>query len=90
MISQATENTQYEAKFSEYQKVVITLVRNLEKLRDFSKNMKLEKSIKLIDDVIEKVKQKSFTVAVVGEFKRGKSTFINALLGQNILPSDIE
>lgn len=26
---------------------------------------------------------------VVGEFKRGKSTFINALLGEEILPSDV-
>jgi predicted GTPase len=30
-----------------------------------------------------------FRVAVVGEFKRGKSTLINALLGQEILPADI-
>ncbi|MEC7987982.1 MAG: dynamin family protein [Myxococcota bacterium] len=29
------------------------------------------------------------SVAVVGEFKRGKSTFINALLGRSVLPSDI-
>lgn len=27
-----------------------------------------------------------FTVAVVGEFSRGKSTFLNELLGQNVLP----
>ena len=90
MASQSINSPQYEANFVEHQKVVITLVRNLEKLRDFSQKMKLEKSIQLIDEVLEKVKQKSFTVAVVGEFKRGKSTFINALLGQNILPSDIE
>ncbi|NJL10315.1 MAG: dynamin family protein, partial [Calothrix sp. SM1_7_51] len=31
----------------------------------------------------------TFTIAVFGEFNRGKSTFINALLGQEILPSDI-
>ena len=31
----------------------------------------------------------SFYVAVVGEFKRGKSTLLNALLGQNILPTDV-
>jgi len=29
------------------------------------------------------------TVAVVGEFKRGKSTFINALIGHEILPEDV-
>lgn len=34
--------------------------------------------------------QKNFyTVVVLGEFKRGKSTFVNALLGNSILPMDI-
>lgn len=30
-----------------------------------------------------------YTVVVVGEFKRGKSTFINAILGDEILPVDV-
>lgn len=30
-----------------------------------------------------------FTVVVLGEFKRGKSTFINALLGTKLLPMDV-
>jgi GTP-binding protein EngB required for normal cell division len=30
-----------------------------------------------------------FNVAVVGQFKRGKSTLINALIGRELLPSDI-
>lgn len=30
-----------------------------------------------------------FTVVVLGEFKRGKSTFVNALLGTPLLPMDI-
>lgn len=30
-----------------------------------------------------------FTIVVVGEFKRGKSSFINALLGESILPTDV-
>ena len=29
-----------------------------------------------------------FSAAVVGEFKKGKSSLINALLGQKVLPSD--
>jgi GTPase SAR1 family protein len=37
----------------------------------------------------ERVEERRFTVAVLGEFKRGKSTFINALLGDQVLPSDI-
>lgn len=37
----------------------------------------------------EKIVNKSYRVAVVGEFKRGKSSLINALLGSEILPADI-
>lgn len=33
------------------------------------------------------LKRESFKVLVVGEFKRGKSTFINALLGEEVLPA---
>jgi len=31
----------------------------------------------------------SFRLAVLGQFKRGKSTFLNALLGEDLLPTDI-
>ncbi len=31
----------------------------------------------------------AFHLAVLGQFKRGKSTFLNALLGENLLPTDI-
>lgn len=34
-----------------------------------------------------RLQNETFKVLVIGEFKRGKSTFINALLGEQILPS---
>lgn len=34
-------------------------------------------------------KDNPFTVVVIGDFKRGKSTFINALLGEEIAPTDV-
>lgn len=37
--------------------------------------------------LIDQLKQSAFKVLVVGEFSRGKSTLINALLGEEILPS---
>ena len=69
--------------------VVITLITDLERLRTITKRLKLDSSVELIDDVIDRVKQQAFSVAIVGEFKRGKSTLINALLGADILPADI-
>ena len=33
-----------------------------------------------------KIESATFNLAVVGEFKRGKSTLVNALIGDNLLP----
>ncbi|MGH3090097.1 MAG: dynamin family protein, partial [Rubrobacteraceae bacterium] len=38
----------------------------------------------------EKLKENSYKVLVVGEAKRGKSTFVNALIGRDILPTDVD
>ncbi|WP_407384377.1 dynamin family protein [Ruminococcus sp.] len=35
------------------------------------------------------IKSRTYRVAVIGEFKRGKSSLINALIGAGILPTDI-
>ena len=77
------------SSFVDYKRSVLTLSADLKRLRDFSEKLALENSIKLIDSVLKRIEDDSFSVAVVGEFKRGKSTFINALLGQEILPADI-
>ena len=42
-----------------------------------------------IIDNKELIKSKKYNVAVMGEFKKGKSSLINALLGSNILPADV-
>jgi len=36
-----------------------------------------------------KLQEEAFNLVVLGQFKRGKSTFINALLGESILPTAI-
>lgn len=41
------------------------------------------------DERIRGRKNDPFTIVVVGEFKRGKSTFINALLGEEIMITDV-
>jgi len=83
-----TENSAF-GSFINYKKVVMTLVNDLERLKEFSQNLELQKTVQLINTVLQKIKNESFSIAIVGEFKRGKSTFINALLGQDILPSDV-
>ena len=39
--------------------------------------------------IAERVKEGRFYVACIGQFKRGKSTLINALIGEAILPTGI-
>jgi len=38
----------------------------------------------------DKLRENSYKVLVVGEAKRGKSTFVNALIGRDILPTDVD
>lgn len=40
-------------------------------------------------DLEERLREERFHLAVLGQFKRGKSTFLNALLGENLLPSSV-
>jgi small GTP-binding protein len=37
-------------------------------------------------DLVRKLEEDRFHLVVVGEFNHGKTTFVNALLGQNVLP----
>ena len=41
-----------------------------------------------LEEELERIKTKKYQVAVVGEFRRGKSSLINALLGLPVLPAD--
>lgn len=45
-----------------------------------------EKWLRRIVEEQNRIKTRRFRVAVVGEFKRGKSSFVNALLGKRVLP----
>jgi GTPase Era involved in 16S rRNA processing len=76
--------------FIDYDKTRINSLAALKRLRNIAKAVELEPSvIELIDKALERNERHKFSIAVVGEFKRGKSTFINALLGKEVLPADI-
>jgi tRNA U34 5-carboxymethylaminomethyl modifying GTPase MnmE/TrmE len=53
--------------------------------------LKMKEESETIEDLITRLSSDSFKVLVIGEFSRGKSTFINALLKAKIeiLPTDI-
>lgn len=42
-----------------------------------------------VKNLAEKLQKKDVTIAVIGQFKRGKTTMVNSILGQKILPTGI-
>ncbi len=48
-----------------------------------------DRELAVIDEMMDKLQARRYTLAVVGEFNRGKSSLINALLGMSVLPADI-
>lgn len=86
---QAEDQEAQQQKAEGYRKVLATLISDLEVLRHYSQVLSLNSSAQDIDKFVKRVQSQSFSVAVVGEFMRGKTTLINALLGQDILPTDI-
>lgn len=42
-----------------------------------------------LDELKKDIQSDFYTIVVVGEFKHGKTTFVNALLGDDILPVDV-
>ena len=49
----------------------------------------LERNIEDLTLASQNLRQGVFRLLVLGDMKRGKSTLLNALLGENLLPSDV-
>ena len=75
--------------YAAYKQTVSDLSDCLAQLKEYSEELELSNTAKSIADTIEKIAHEHFEVAIVGEFKRGKSTLINALLGEEVLPADV-
>jgi small GTP-binding protein len=50
-------------------------------------DLKVWSKVAAVKEVQRQMKEEKFKIVVVGEFSRGKSTFINALLGHKMLPA---
>jgi GTPase SAR1 family protein/flagellar capping protein FliD len=73
----------YEVFQKQRQSLFNLLKQQIEVLR--SLDMKVEEET--LQQLQTRVQQDNFKVLILGRFKAGKSTFINALLGQEILPA---
>ena len=75
--------------YASYKETVKGLTENLKSLLGLSEEIALVNTAESIRETLEKTAEEHFEVAIVGEFKRGKSTLINAMLGQEVLPADV-
>jgi len=60
---------------------------NIERLKKYFEIYPDKKAEKEIDDLVTKLNNQEYKIAVVANMSAGKSTFINALFGQEVLPS---
>ncbi|MBE9009566.1 dynamin family protein [Pseudanabaenaceae cyanobacterium LEGE 13415] len=63
--------------------------RELTELINSIEHESFDQALSEIAQLTEKVRSQSFRVAVVGEFSQGKSTLLNALLGEKIQPTRV-
>ena len=70
-----------------YLKKKQTLLKALDVVKNVSLSLNSYDKIKEIEKTESALNAEMFRLAIVGEFSRGKSTLINALLGRKLLPS---
>ncbi|MHB8232401.1 MAG: dynamin family protein [bacterium] len=69
-----------------YLKTKSGLIKSLTRLENTASSERVKAAAQLLST---KLQADVFSLVVVGQFKRGKSTFINALLGEDLLPASI-
>ena len=80
---------QTDTKLDELQAYKEKVYENANELSAVALELKNNTAVQTISDNIGALRKERFNIAVLGNFKRGKSTFINALLGSPILPTGI-
>ena len=73
--------------YEEYKKKQESLAKLLEGSGKIVSALNMQQYAKNLESLGQKVHNENFKVQVVGAFKNGKSTFINSLLGEEILPA---
>lgn len=75
-------------KLELYGEEIQNYLRNVKYTQGNEEQHILRNITKSIDETVDKLKNKKYTVAVIAAMKAGKSTLFNALLGRDILPNE--
>ena len=78
---------------SEISQSLDKIVKTIDKAEKYSEEnsgkLSLERDIEDIKVASKNLREGVFRLLVLGDMKRGKSTFLNALIGERLLPSDV-
>jgi predicted phosphodiesterase/GTP-binding protein EngB required for normal cell division len=72
-----------------YSSAKLTIANQLRTLLDFLKKRGDEARVQRCEQLMAKLAEDRFTIAVLGQFKRGKSSLLNAIIGHDLLPTGI-
>ena len=75
--------------YTSYQGMMAKVDTALAGMETVCGSLEMEEARRALAGSREKLENHRFAVGIMGEFKRGKSTVINSLLEQEIMPSDI-
>lgn len=78
-----------EASYKQNEMDAFRIVVRLEQILQKEQLDHVENWKSQLKQIEQQIQIRKFRVAVVGEFNRGKSSFINVLLGKKILPEDV-
>lgn len=71
----------------EYEDKKQRVIEILNKTKEYYKKNNDDRQVEIISNNIKTVEDDEFVIVLVGEFSAGKSTFLNALMGERLLPS---
>jgi len=79
-------NNQYR-QYVEYRKKQTELATLLNEASKILEELNMNQMCEILKKLSDKVQNETFKVQIVGTFKNGKSTFINSILGEEVLPA---
>jgi len=77
-------NQERSGSFEEFGRYKEEVISAIEKFRKLSVSQRYP-----LEEILNKLESETFELVVVGQFKRGKTYLINALLGEELLPTGV-
>jgi predicted GTPase len=78
-----------QERLKAYSHLKLSLASQLRLLRDVLKKRGNERRDHQCQELMVKLAEDRFTLAVLGQFKRGKSSLMNAIIGRELLPTGV-